>query len=82
MTSHTCKPERASRRVRAVTRHELLRRQAGYSVSALAAELGFSHSYVSLVEGGTPASARYRRAVVRVLDEAEGILFDEDGRAR
>lgn len=65
--------------VRAViSTHEILRRQAGYTVTALARELGVSHTYVSRVEGGeiTP-SPRYREGAARALGVAEIDLFPE-----
>jgi transcriptional regulator with XRE-family HTH domain len=48
----------------------------GYSVTALASEIGYSHTYVSRVEGGQiPASARYRKAVSKALRVPEAMIF-------
>ena len=66
-----------------ITRHEELRRATGLGVTAMAKRAGFSHGYVSQIEGGiTRPSARYRRAAARVLAVPEAVLFDEDGRLR
>jgi transcriptional regulator with XRE-family HTH domain len=53
---------------RAITTQEVMRRRCGFSVTELAREIGFSHAYVSRVEGGNlRPSARYRKAVTQAL---------------
>ena len=60
------------------SRHEEIRRRRGYTVTGLARALGFSHAYVSRVEGGqVPPSPRYRRAVSKLLKVPEEFLFGE-----
>jgi transcriptional regulator with XRE-family HTH domain len=62
---------------RTISKHEEIRRLRGFTVSALAEEIGFSHSYVSLVEGGLEKpSARYRKAAARVLGVPEDLIFE------
>jgi len=64
---------------RTISRHEELRRRFGYSVGGLAAALGFSAAYVSMVEGGArKPSARYRAAVSRLLGVPGELIFDEE----
>lgn len=61
-----------------ITEHERLRRLRGLSVTDMARETGFSHGYVSMVEGGQErGSARYRAAATRVLGVPEGMVFPE-----
>ena len=69
-------------KVGVITEHERLRRLTHRSVTELAREIGFSHSYVSQVESGrVRPSLRYRKAVARALGMPEGVLFgDEHGR--
>jgi transcriptional regulator with XRE-family HTH domain len=58
--------------------HELerLRRRAGYGVMAFARKVGFSHTYVSLVEAGKlRPSARFRRRAAQALHVPEAMLF-------
>lgn len=64
---------------RPITRHEELRRAAGYGTVELADLLGgFTHSYVSQVESGRcPPSKRYRRAFCRALGVSESFAFPE-----
>lgn len=64
---------------RTISRHEELRRQLGLSVTDLAARLGYSHAWVSMVEGGqvTP-SAKYRRRVAKFFRVPEEIVFPEE----
>ena len=62
-----------------ITRHEEIRRSAGYSVTGLARAVGFSHAYVSRVEAGDlHASERYRRALCRLLRVPEHLVFEEN----
>lgn len=64
-----------------ITEHERLRRLRGLSVTEQARETGFSHAYVSMVEGGQlKASERYRAAAARVLRVPEATLFPEADR--
>jgi len=64
---------------RTITKHEELRRLSGYTVTGLAGAVGYSHAYVSQVEGGqTSPSAKYRAAVVRVLELPERVLFPSE----
>lgn len=64
-----------------VSEGERQRRRRGLSVTELARRAGFSHSYVSQVEGGSmKASARYREAVARVLELPEAVVFPEAAR--
>lgn len=68
-----------SRRRPVITRHEELRRRAGYSTTGLARALGFDHAYVSRVEGGqVRPSARYRRAYTDLLGVPEHLVFGEE----
>jgi DNA-binding XRE family transcriptional regulator len=61
---------------RTISRHEELRRQSGLTVTGLARKAGFSHAYVSLVEGGRISpSAKYRKRVARCLRVPEELLF-------
>ena len=63
---------------RRITRHEQLRREAGYGTVRLADRLDFSHSYVSQIEAGTcPPSARYRRAFCELLGVSEDFAFGD-----
>lgn len=64
---------------RMITQHETIRRRLGYSVTSLAKAVGYSHSYVSQVEGchRTP-SARYREAVSQVLRVPEILVFSDE----
>jgi DNA-binding XRE family transcriptional regulator len=65
---------------RSITPHETFRRSAGYTVTGLARALGFSHAYVSRVEGGQlQPSARYREALARLLRVPEDLIFGEGG---
>jgi transcriptional regulator with XRE-family HTH domain len=59
-----------------ITKHEEIRRQSGYTVTGLADALGYSHAYISQIEGGyrTP-SPQYRAAVARLLRVPEALLF-------
>ena len=62
-----------------ITRHEEFRRRRGYGVTALARAIGYSHTYVSRVEGGqVKPSPRYRRAVARLLKVPEELIFGEE----
>jgi transcriptional regulator with XRE-family HTH domain len=64
-----------------ITEHERLRRLRGLSVTGMAVETAFSHSYVSQVEGGhLPPSDRYRAAAARVLGIPVEALFSEVAR--
>jgi transcriptional regulator with XRE-family HTH domain len=64
-----------------ITKHEEIRRQFGYTVTELAEAVGYSHAYVSQVEGGqTAPSAKYRGAVAGLLEVPEALLFPGDGR--
>lgn len=55
---------------------EEVRRRCGYSVTELARQIGFSHAYVSRVEGGDlRPSPRYRVAVAGVLRVPEDVIF-------
>ncbi len=55
-----------------------MRRRFGFNVTGLATAIGFSHAYVSRVEGGTlRPSVRYRAAVSKALGIPEELLFDE-----
>lgn len=65
-----------------VTRHEELRRALGFGVQQFAREVGFSHGYVSQIEGGDRASARYRKAAAKALRTPVEVLFDENGEPR
>jgi transcriptional regulator with XRE-family HTH domain len=59
-----------------ITKHEEIRRQFGYTVTGLAEAVGYSHAYVSQVEGGqTTPSPKYRAAVVALLGVPEKLLF-------
>ena len=59
-----------------ITKHEEIRRQFGYTVTELAEAVGYSHAYVSQVEGGqTTASPRYRASVAALLGVPETLLF-------
>lgn len=61
---------------RPITRHEELRREAGYGTVDLAQRLGFSHSYVSQVESGAcQPSPRYRRAFCQLVGASEDFAF-------
>lgn len=65
-------------RGRIITQHEKIRRLSGLSVTTLAGRTGFSHPYVSMVEGcRTRPSARYRAAAAEALDVPESVLFPE-----
>lgn len=62
-----------------VSRAEILRREKHLSVTELAAHAGFSHTYVSLVEGRRLApSTRYMKAVARVLGVPIDTAFPEE----
>lgn len=62
-----------------ITQHETIRRQCGYSVTGLAKAIGYSHAYVSQVEGGkTAPSAKYRTAVCGLLGVPEFVLFPNE----
>jgi transcriptional regulator with XRE-family HTH domain len=59
-----------------ITKHEEIRRQFGYTVTGLAEAVGYSHAYVSQVEGGqTAPSAKYRGAVTGLLGVPEALMF-------
>jgi transcriptional regulator with XRE-family HTH domain len=59
-----------------ITKHEEIRRQFGYTVTELAEAVGYSHAYVSQVEGEqTTPSAKYRGAVAELLGVPETLLF-------
>ena len=63
---------------RTISKHEEIRRRRGYTVTALAAAIGVSHSYVSLVEGGLEKpSPGYRQKAASVLEVPEDLIFDE-----
>jgi transcriptional regulator with XRE-family HTH domain len=63
-----------------ITKHEEIRRQFGYTVTELAEAVGYSHAYVSQVEGGqTAPSPKYRRAVAELLEVPEVLLFPGGG---
>lgn len=62
---------------RTISKHEELRRMRGFTITALAEEIGVSRSYVSLVEGGLEKpSRRYRKAAARVLRVPDDLIFD------
>jgi transcriptional regulator with XRE-family HTH domain len=62
-----------------ITKHEETRRRCGYTVTGLAEAVGYSHAYVSQVEGGqTRPSAKYTEAVVRVLGVPKFFLFPNE----
>lgn len=64
---------------RTISKHEQIRRQRGFTITALAQAIGVSHSYVSLVEGGfEKGSPRYRKAAARVLRVPEDFLFESE----
>lgn len=66
-----------------ITRHEELRRRLGLGVTELARRVGYSHAYVSQVEGCTiTPSARYRAAVATEFDVPAAIIFDDERAAR
>lgn len=66
-----------------ISRHEQARRGKGLSIVALARAAGFSHAYVSRIEGGLiPASARYQTKVEALLEVPKSWLFDSTGRSR
>jgi transcriptional regulator with XRE-family HTH domain len=59
-----------------ITKHEEIRRQFGFTVTGLAEAVGYSHAYVSQVEGGqTTPSPKYRAAVAGLLGVPEKLLF-------
>lgn len=59
-----------------VTEAERLRRRAGFSVTKFARVIGYSHTMVSLIEGGRlKPSKRYRAAVSRALKVPEHLLW-------
>lgn len=60
-----------------ITKHEEIRRQFGYTVTALAEAVGYSHAYVSQVEGGQTPSPKYRAAVAGLLGVPEALLFPD-----
>lgn len=63
---------------RSISTHEEIRRRYGYRVTDLARAVGFSHAYVSRVEGGDlRPSARYKAAVASVLSVPEAVLFPD-----
>ena len=60
-----------------ITAHEIARRRAGFTVTALARRIGVSHTYVSRVEcGEILPSPRYSAEAARLLGLPEGELFD------
>jgi len=62
-----------------ITDHERVRRSRGQSVMDLARGTGYSHSYVSQVEGGKLRPSRaYRSAAAGFLGVPEDVLFTED----
>jgi transcriptional regulator with XRE-family HTH domain len=64
---------------RKISRHEQIRRARGYTITRLAREIGVSHSYVSLVEGGLEKpSPRYREAVSAALGVHPEVIFDPE----
>ena len=64
---------------RSITAHEEIRRRTGLTVTGLARVVGFSHAYVSRVEGrDLRPSARYREAVAQALGVPEELLFDRE----
>ena len=64
---------------RCITAHEEIRRRSGFTVTELARKIGFSHAYVSRVEGrGLHPSPRYRKAVAQALGVPEELLFDRE----
>lgn len=61
---------------RIITEHERLRRHCGYGVVELAKAVGYSHTYVSLVEAEqAKPSPRYRAAVAKTLGVPEHVIF-------
>lgn len=61
-----------------ITKHEQIRRQLGYTVTELAEAVGYSHAYVSQVEGGhTAPSSKYRASVAALLGVPETLLFPD-----
>lgn len=66
-----------------ISQHETVRRRLGWGVRELAKATGFSHSYVSQVEGGLiPPSERYRTAAANALEVPEEVLFEQIGARR
>jgi transcriptional regulator with XRE-family HTH domain len=63
---------------RKITKHEELRRSLGYTVTALARKLGYSHALVSQIEGGQQPSAEYRRKVARLFRVPEKLVFPNE----
>jgi DNA-binding XRE family transcriptional regulator len=62
---------------RRITSHEEIRRRCGYGVVQLAKAVGYSHTYVSLVEAERLSpSPRYRQAVAETLQVPEELIFD------
>ena len=62
---------------RTISRHEQTRRACGYTITRLAHEIGVSHSYVSLVEGGLEKpSPRYQKAVSKTLGVPLELIFE------
>lgn len=59
-----------------ITEHERIRRSCGFGVVALARATGYSHTYVSFVEGGqTKPSPKYKQAAAKVLGVPEELIF-------
>lgn len=61
-----------------ITEHERMRRLRGVSVMEQARGTGYSHSYVSQVEGGKlRPSGAYKAAASRFLRVPQDVLFPE-----
>ena len=66
-----------------ITEHERLRRRSGRTVTGLAREMNYSHTYVSRVEGGEiPASPAYRAKYENIVGVPEDWAFNDDGYAK
>ncbi len=67
---------------RTISKHEEIRRLRGFTITALAEDIGVSRSYVSQVEGGIEKpSRRYREAAARILGVTEDLIFARDPRS-
>lgn len=65
------------KKVKPLSSHELARRAAGLSLTALAQAIGCDRSYASRIEAGeVAASERYRRGFARACRVAANEVFD------
>lgn len=65
------------KKVKPISPHEVARRDAGLSLTALAASIGCDPSYASRIEAGEiPASERYQRGFARACQVAVNEVFD------